>query len=383
MIDRANSLLFKPVDLGHITIKNRFMRSATNEYLADEEGLPKPELKNMLVNLARCNVGLIVSGCAYVSNTGRRSFKQSGLCRAAQANAWKPIINEIHKHGSKFIFQLYHAGVNGNPECNSGQTIGVPTQVSATTHTMTKTEIGDVISHFRNAADLAYHAGADGVQIHAGHHFLISNFLSPVFNQRNDEYGGTFEKRMRIVEEIIYEIRHTLPRNFMVSMKINTDDNIPNGLTPYDTARIVDKLQHSLDLIELSCGASIRSVFHEKYTIDDAKPENKDKILKYARESTRAYPYKENYNLEAVKFIRSKNPYAKLAIVGGVRKLKTMDDLVKNGVADMISMSRPFIRDPAIVMRFKAGTIDEPTCINCGACIFNLDKGMHCHVPLW
>ena len=381
MIKRGDSVLFSPFPLRHVTVKNRFMRSATNEYLATEEGIPRPELKNMMVSMARSHVGLIVSGCCYVANEGRRSFKQSGMCRSAHSNAWKPIIEEMHKYGAKFIVQLYHAGLSASADCNGGKTVGVPTQMNDATHTMTKAEIEDVISKFRNAADLAYHAGADGVQLHCAHGFLLSNFLSPAQNKRNDEYGGSLQKRMRIVEEIVGEIRHSLPQDFLLSLKINGNDDLPGGNGPEEAAQIVERLQHTVDLFEVSAGVSIRSTLHEKYLLKGAKPENKAKILETAKQAISKFPYKENYNLDACKLIRERNPHAKLALCGGLRKFTTMEKIVNDGVANIISLSRPLIRDPHIIMRFRAGTVDESNCINCGACIYNLDSGMYCHVP--
>ena len=378
---RSSSVLFSPYSLGHVTVKNRFMRSATNEYLANEEGVPNQQWKDLMIAFARNNVGLIVSSCCYIANEGKRSFKQTGMCRSFHANSWKPVINEMHKFGAKFIVQLYHAGIYANPDCNGGKTIGVPTKMNDATHTMTKAEIEDTILKFRNAADLAYHAGADGVQLHCAHGFLLSNFLSPAQNHRNDEYGGSLQKRMRIVEEIIGEIRHTLPASFLLSIKINGNDDLPGGNTPNDIAQIVERLQHSVDLFEISAGASIKSTLNEKYLLKGAKPENREKILAAAKESTSKFPYKENYNLDACKIIRERNPHAKLALVGGLRKFSTMEKIVNDGTANIISLSRPLIRDPALIMRFKAGTIDESNCINCGACTFNQDKGMYCHVP--
>ena len=382
-MNRTNSVLFTPYSLGHVTIKNRFMRSATNEYSSTIDGVPKKELKDQMITLARNNVGLIIPGCCYVANEGRRSFKQNGMCKASHSNSWKPILTEMHKYGSKVVFQLYHAGVCANPECNGNKTIGVPTACSETTHTMTKAEIEDVISQFRNAADLAYHAGADGVQLHCAHGYLLSNFLSPAQNHRTDEYGGSFEKRLRIVEEIIGEIRHSLPASFMLSIKLNGNDDLPGGLTPYDSAKIVDRLQHSVDLFEISSGASIKSVFHEKYLVKGAHPENKQKIISTAKQSTESFPYQENYNLSSCQIIREKNPFARLALCGGLRKFSTMERIVQSGTANVISLSRPLIRDPALIMRFKSGTVDESTCINCGSCIYNLDSGMFCHVPYY
>jgi 2,4-dienoyl-CoA reductase-like NADH-dependent reductase (Old Yellow Enzyme family) len=382
-MSRANSVLFAPETIGHHTIKNRFMRSATNEYLATRDGTPRRELRDTIVSFAMNDVGLIVTGCMYIGNDGRRAFTQSGMCTPEQSKSWKSINDEVHKHGSKILFQLSHAGPSGNAKCNNGIPVGVPTSFHKRTRTLTKAEIGDVIEQFKNAAGHAYRSGADGVQLHAAHGYLLSCFLSPALNRRNDEYGGSFENRMRIVEEIVGEIRKSLPGSFLLSIKMNGDDCRKGGLTPYDAAKIVNKLQRSVDLFEISGGSSgmfsIRSNLDEKAVVKGAKKENREAILERSRKATKDSPFFENYNLASCKIIRELNPTAKLALVGGLRKFTEMEKIVNSGTANLCSLSRPFIKDSSLVKRFRVGTIDEPTCTNCGSCILNLEGGMFCH----
>lgn len=387
-MSRSGSILFSPINVGHHKIMNRFMRSATNEYRATEEGLPKDELKKMMINLANCQVGLIVPGCMYITSHGRRGTNQCGMCTVNQAREWKNVINEMHKSGSKVMFQIMHAGTAAFPATMDGAPFFAPSAISKGSVALTKAQIEDIIHLFRSSAELAYKAGADGVQIHAAHSYLISQFLSPYYNRRNDEYGGDRDRRMRILGEIIHEIRQSLPLNFMLSVKMNGDDYVEGGMTPKDASYIVSKLSGGVDLFEISGGAvgmkSMPFNLEEHFLLKGAKPELHKELLRKARLLSKDNAYKPEYNVPAARIIRKDNPHVKLAVVGGLRNFKSMEKLVQDGIFDICSISRPFIRDPSIVMRYKVATIDAPTCKNCNDCILNIPRsGIFCHIPAY
>lgn len=388
-MSRKDSVLFTPVSIGHHKIMNRFMRSATNEYKATSQGIPKDELKNMMINLSRCQVGLIVPGCMYITSHGRRGTNQCGMCTSAQSRAWKNVIDEMHKSGSKVLFQIMHAGTAANPETMCGSPFFAPSAISKNSVALTKAQIEDIIHLFRSSAELAYKAGADGVQLHCAHGYLLSQFLSPYYNRRTDEYGGDRDNRLRIVAEIIQEIRQSLPSDFIVSMKMNGDDYIDGGLTPKDASYYVSRLTGAVDLFEISGGAtgmkSMRYRLEEKYLLKGAKKEEHQALIEKARSFAKGNEFTMEWNVPAAKIIRKDNPKVKLAVVGGLRNFYSMEKLVNEKVVDICSISRPFIKDPAIVMRYKVGTIDVPNCWNCNDCFFNIPKktGIFCHIPTY
>ena len=379
----SQSILFTPKKLGKLTVPNRFMRSATWEALSDRDGRPPKELLQMIEDLASNNVGLIIPGAVYVTRRGQGMVGESGMTTLEHARKWKPCIEKVHQHGSKLIFQLIHNGLDANPDLNGGYPASGPTSFNKNQHELTNTEIEDLIQNFADSAELAYRASADGAQIHGAHLYLLSSFLSPGLNHRTDKWGGSDENRLRIVKEIISAIRQRVPEDFSLSIKLNGDDYIEGGIKPELCAKYVDMLKDDLDFFEISAGShhTILSTWNKNILtrgIKDAK--RKEDLIQFAKNFTQGQKFHENYNLEALRVIRRKVPSANLALVGGMRKLSTMEKIVNDGDADMISMSRPFLYEPDLVTKFKEGKSDHALCISCGSCILDTSKGVYCHI---
>lgn len=379
----SGSILFSQAKLGRLTVPNRFMRSATWEALADNDGRATNDLINMIEELAIGNVGLIVPGAVYVTRRGQGMPGQSGMSTIEHARIWHRGVANVHKRGSKLIFQLIHNGLYADPKLNGGFPPCGPSALNLNQHELTNTEIEDIIQDFADSAELSYHASADGVQLHGAHGYLLSEFLSPAFNKRTDKWGGDDEKRLRIIKEIISEIRKRVPEEFSISIKLNGDDYVDNGINPELCAKYIDSLKKDLDFFEISAGSnhSILSTINENVLTKGIKdPQKKKTIIENARKALGPYKFKEMYNLDALKVIRKSVPDAKLALVGGNRTFINMEKVVKEGYADLISMSRPFLNDPYLVHRFKVKTLDRSLCINCSACLLNTENGVYCHL---
>ena len=358
MLNRDKKI-FSPINIGSITLKNRFIRSSTWESLGDKNGFPKLKLKDNLTLLSNNSLGLIISSSCYLSKNDINQENQIGLCNSLQAKNWISTIKNIKENGSHFLFQLNHNGFNKN------------------ILNFSISEIEDIIQQFRNSASLAYLSGADGIQLQCGHGFLISKFLSPVLNNRNDFYGGNYENRIRILKQIIFEIKNTLPYNFIISIKINGNDFIKGGLTPEDTSKIISDLKHDINFFEINSGinqnfTSIRTKLFNNY------PLTKDTINNI-KNKIEDFKYQSFYNLNAAKIIKKNNPSIKLALVGGIRNFNEMNNLIESNIIDLISLSRPLIKDPYLIKRFLANTLDESTCLNCSSCIFQSKNGVFCH----
>ena len=203
---RQSSPLFSSFQCGPMTLPNRFIRSATWEGLADSNGFPAQELFNKMVQLAKGGCGLIVPGYCYTIQHGRANPTQTGMTSKEHAQIWKETIDEIHKNGSKIMFQLAHGGDKCNQNDIGQQPIGC-SGLEPGSRAMTDAEICETIESFAKAAKYLKEAGADGVQLHAAHGYLLSQFLSPYLNRRTDKWGGVTENRTRIVFEIVNEIR--------------------------------------------------------------------------------------------------------------------------------------------------------------------------------
>jgi 2,4-dienoyl-CoA reductase-like NADH-dependent reductase (Old Yellow Enzyme family) len=221
---------------------------------------------------------------------------------------------------------------------------------------MTVEDIGDVVKSFGAAAERAQKAGFDGVQIHAAHGYLLSQFLSPAFNRRNDAYGGDIRHRARAVVEVLQQIRQAVGPEYPVLVKMNCRDFIENGLVTEDSLEVGAMLEsEGIDAIELSGGVliggklspsrmGIKSEEKEAYFQNDAKA------------------FKEKIGVP-------------LILVGGNRSFQVAKRLINGGIADYISMSRPLIREPALINRWRAGDLSRAACVSDNMCFRPAQKG--------
>lgn len=386
---REKSILFSPLRIGNTVLPNRFMRSATFEGRSDEKGYPKASLLKMIKELALGEVGLIVPGFVYPMKKCQVVAGQTGMYTPSHAEAWRSTIEAIHQETkSKIIFQLCHGGSKSSPKI-TGVAAEAPTAMNSNTRQMTISDIEQTIQSFIEASINLKKCGADGVQLHCAHGFLLSAFLSPYLNHRHDDYGGSPENRIRIVKEIAEGIRKANGPDFFISAKINAedydDDDYEGGITPCICSWYISQLP-MINLFEISAGIgkktyAARIRYDRKLFNKMIKPpEAAIEAIKKAKAASSGVPYHEGYNIESVKKIRKLVPNAKLAVVGGLRKYDTMNKVVKAGIADIVSMSRPFLRQPNLVKKFKT-TLKESKCISCGLCSFAPSDETKCFYP--
>ena len=357
---REKSILFEPKAIGSIVIPNRFVRSATHDFMAGENGRVTERQVELYRNLAEGEVGLIITGHAYVSRLGIASPSQIGIHDDALLPDLKKIPEAVHHTPSRIFIQIAHAGRQTKSRLCGGTPVS-PSPVfdpvfKATPKELTPDEIREIILDFVQAAVRAREAGFDGVQVHAAHGYLLSSFLSPHTNRRTDEWGGPLENRARVVTEILRGIRGRLGRAFPVIMKINATDFMPDGITPAEAVAAVRIFEaEGLDAVEVSGGIS---------------EAGRGSVWPGRRaESEQGYfvPYAADFK-------------AALAIpvfgLGGNRTFSVMESFVRDGRADYISLSRPFVREPDLVRRFRLGLQDESACVSCNKC-FN-PRGLAC-----
>jgi 2,4-dienoyl-CoA reductase-like NADH-dependent reductase (Old Yellow Enzyme family) len=249
---------------------------------------------------------------------------------------------------------------------------------------MTLAEIEETIHDFINSAKMAKRAGADGVELHGAHGYLLSEFMSPAINKRKDKYGGSFENRLRIVQEITAGIRQVTDRDsFIIGIKMNGHDFLDGGVTPDLAAKHVHELQ-GIDLFEVSCGiwnctATVRSLPRETI-FKGLTPEQVEQVRATLKKQRPGLGYREEYTLELGEHVKQANPDRVIASVGGHRVLKRMNEVISSGMVDIISMGRPFIREPHLVKAFESGKKTQADCKSCGECIWRPqpDSGVRC-----
>lgn len=371
---QCNSVLFTPHRIGPCIIKNRFIRSSTWTNHVREDGRPMPDLFDEYEDIASNDVGLIISGYTYPSKSGRRRKNQLALTDQAQVKRWINPLKKVHAKGCKFFFQLSHAGLAKFPSAKRpGEIVAGASEYGPNTRPMTNQEIEEAISDFTRAAQLAEMTGADGIQLDCAHGNLLSQFLSPALNRRSDKWGGTDINRFRIVHEIIDSIKKEVHSNFAISVKINGNDCIDGGVTPYLCSKYISMMP-DVHMFEISCGVfnqmvTIRSKPIEKSLFRKASEKEKKKVLREVAKAIPRYAYSDGYNVDAARSIRQLvGPEPTLSVVGGLRKFKMMDELVKTGITNFVSLCRPLIRQPKLITEFKKGTTDHSKCISCGEC---------------
>lgn len=384
------SLLFSPIKIGKVEIPNRFVCSATYEVMSKETGEVSDELIKRYVRLAKGGVGLSVTGLMYVHPAGRGYKNQTGIHHDSMTEGLTKLVDAVHQEGGKIAFQLVHCG-RQTTKGMIGQTPLAPSSRGrdplnfVKPKEMTENEIFETIKAFGAAAKRAVQAGADGIQIHAAHGYLICEFLSPFFNIRTDSWGGNDEKRFRFLKEIYQEIKKVVPDGYPVFVKLNTNDYTPKeGITPSLAVNYAKWLAElGIDAVEVSCGATNYSYMNmcrgdvpTKELVQGLswweKPIGKLMISKLEGK----YNLEEAYNLEAAKMTKQVLGETPLFLVGGMRTVAQMEDILENGHADVISMSRPFIREPFLVKKIEEGKMDKVSCVSCNRCLAAVVNGI-------
>ena len=359
------SKLFEHTEINGMTLKNRFVRSATWEGMATDDGACTPKLVDTISHLAGGGIGLIITGHAYVKKQGQAGEWQLGIYEDRLIPGLRGMTDAVHKRGGIIIAQLAHSGLFADPSLTGYPPIA-PSAISGITqhavHKMTLSDIQNVVESFGLAAQRAQKAGFDGVQLHAAHGYLLSQFLSPFFNMRSDRYGGNIENRAIIHLEILDTIRSYVGKDYPVLIKMNTRDFIEGGLELEDALKAGKLLaQNRLDAIELSGGTG---------RLSGKLNPVRTGILKKADEA---------YFEDAAKLFK-KHIDIPIILVGGIRSFEVAEHIVDSGIADYISMSRPFIREPDLVNRWKSGDRSKAACLSDSRCFVpaRTGKGIYC-----
>ena len=342
------SKLFEPFKIGSMEIRNRFMRSATTSYWSDENGVVRPEIIRLYEGLSRGGVGLIVKGHTYVMDSGKAHVGMAGISGGHQVLKLRELTEAVHRHGGKVVTQLNHAGYKSIVDRAGPSAYG---ESGWEGRALTADEVQSIVDAFGDAAQRTVEAGFDGVMIHGAHGYLVSQFLSRLANRRSDDYGGSLENRMRLLTDIYDEIRDRVGASYPVLIKMNCDDFSPDGFTVEDSVKVASAMaKRGMDLIEVS-GGGVGQVKEIRQT----RAKSDDPALSEA-----------NFAGHAAKIREAIKP-TPMGLVNGIRTRGCMEALLEKGVTDLVSMSRPFIRERDFVKNLEAGQL-EATCISCDGC---------------
>jgi 2,4-dienoyl-CoA reductase-like NADH-dependent reductase (Old Yellow Enzyme family) len=386
--------VFQTANLGSLELKNRLIHSATFECMADENGAVTDLLVKRYVNLAKGEVGLIIPGYMYVHPRGKASARQTGIHDDRLIAGLTRLVDAVHAAGGLIAFQLAHGGrqcpkkvIGKAPLAPSG--FGRDPASMNKPVAMTAADIQEVIASFAKAAKRAFDAGADAIQLHCAHGFLLNEFLSPFFNRRHDQWGGSPENNFRLLREIVLAIQNTMGKDRVVMVKMNTDDFTPQkGITPDLAAQYAAWLA-DLGVAALELSGGTYYTFHA--VRGDVPIDDLARALSWWMRPMAKMIFKKQvflcrfqklYHLPAAEIIKPVIGNMLLILVGGVRTLGEMETVLSESKADFLSMSRPFIREPFLAKRMRQGKTKEAACISCNKCfaaVFN-ELPLRCYV---
>jgi 2,4-dienoyl-CoA reductase-like NADH-dependent reductase (Old Yellow Enzyme family) len=376
-----DSPIFTPVKIGPVTLRNRIIRSAAFENMA-YGNKPSQDLKNYHVAVSRGGVGMTTLAYASVNRSGL-SFDGQLWMREEIVPALKDITDAIHAQGAKASIQLGHCGnMTHRATCgctpvgaSSGFNLYSPTFVRG----LRKDEIDTLVEDFGHAVDLARQAGFDCVEIHAGHGYLISQFLSPYTNHRHDEYGGSLENRMRLMQRVIRRVMEAARDDMGVVVKINMYDGFRSGMQREECLEVARELERlGVHAIVLSAGfvskapmtvmrgaMPLRTLAHymdwRKFWWLKAM------VRWFGRIMIPTVPYKDAYFLDDAKAFRAAVSLP-LIYVGGMVSRAGMEEVLAAGFS-ALQMARALVRDTDFVNKLHSGEVERSECKHSNYCI--------------
>ena len=359
------SKLFETTTIKSMELDNRFVRSATALHEASDDGACTPSIIDRMVELARGGVGLIITGHAYVAKVGQAGVQQLGCHDDSMLPGLSALAQAVHREGGKVALQIAHAGLLAHTQQTGQEPLGpspMQTKNGPVGRAMTADELDGMEAAFAAAGARAVQAGFDAVQIHSAHGYGLGQFVSPFFNKRTDEYGGSLENRARMLLRVVAAVREAVGTEYPVLLKINAEDRLDGGLCKEETVQVCAMLQQAgIDAIEFSGGTT--------YALRQGQIE-----LTFAPTKRKGVYYRD----AAVLYKTAVD--VPLMLVGGIRSFETSEELVVDGLADYISFCRPLIREPDLVNRWKAGDRRKSSCISDNLCGYASmkGKGLHC-----
>jgi len=363
------SILFERIQIKGLSLQNRFVRSATYDGCAERNGHVSEGQLKMYEELARGGVGLIITGITYVHPSGQISPFQNSLASDDCIPGFKALAETVHRKGAKIAVQLFHGGREvakvfkpERKEALAPSIVDHDPHFQAPHRALREEEVQAIIQAFGDASRRAREAGLDAVQLHAAHAYLLSQFLSPWTNRRTDRWGGNLENRLRLHHEIYLDIRAKIGEDYPLLAKIGVQDGFPDGLRFQEGKRAAQYLDEwGFDALEISSGLRGKGY------------ENSEFHTRINRRDREAY-FRD--------WCREIRPHvnAPVMMVGGLRTFELMEEVVRNGETDFVSLCRPLIREPGLINDWKGGDRRRAACISCNRCFGAILKGerLHC-----
>jgi len=382
------SLVFEPIQLGPVTLRNRTIRAAAFEGMCKDWNVTDALIQYHR-SVSEGGIGMTTVAYASVSKDGLAFPHQLWIRNEIRADL-KKLTDSIHAGGAKASIQIGHTGNMSKKSVTGFRPISASARFNLYGPTwprkMNSVDIQRVVNDFKKSVVLLKECGFDAVEIHAGHGYLISQFLSPYTNRRKDEYGGCFENRSRFLREVLTAVREAAGQEMAVLVKMNMWDGFEGGITlkeAYQTAKVIESCGG--DAIVLSAGFVSKApmyIMRGKMPTQIMAKQIKNLVVKFlvgmmGQKLIRPYPFSEGYLIEEAKQFRNKVKIP-LVYVGGMNSVETIEKALKNG-ADCVAIARALIQNPAFVNDLRNEMIQKSGCTICNYCVAIIYTGqMRC-----
>jgi len=378
--------VFAPARLGPLTLRNRIIKAATFEGVT-----PGGKVSDAHVDFHRrvAAGGAAMTTVAYlaVSPEGRTDRHCLQLTEETVPGL-RTLTDAVHAEGAAAAAQIGHAGPVANPRSNRAPALspsGGWTPMGTRLRAVDAAGIERIVEDYRRAATLAVEAGFDSIEVHVGHNYLLSAFLSPKLNRRDDQFGGSVENRARFARGVLRTVRDAAGDNMAVTAKLNMADGVPGGLWLDDSLEVAALFESDgvLDALELTGGSSLANPMY-LFRGDAPLTEFGATLPQPVRAGFRlvghrflkAYPYEEAFFLPfARQFQRALT--TPIILLGGISELRTIEAALAEGFA-FVAMARALLREPDLPKRMEAGSSTASLCIHCNKCMPTIYSGTRC-----
>ena len=376
-----------PVTLGPTTLRNRVVKAATFEGRTPA-ALVSDELVEFHAQIARGGVGMTTMAYVAVSPEGRTHREQVFLREAALAGLTR-LTDAVHAEGAAVAAQIGHAGPVANGRSNGVHAIAPSSMPSPLSMQMVRRaserDLDRVLRDYVSGVRLAVRAGFDALELHLGHGYLLSSFLSPATNRRRDRYGGSLENRARFPRRVVRAVRDEVGDEVTVYAKLGMTDGVRSGLQVEESLEVASMLEADgcLDALELSAGSSLLNpmyFFRGPVPLHDFTEQMpwlvRVGMRTVGRGFLKEYPYEEAFLLPMARRFRERLDLP-LVLLGGISTRATMDLAMAEGF-DLVALGRPLLREPDLVNRIRSGEASGSTCTHCNLCMPSIYTGTRC-----
>lgn len=376
---------FAPAKLGPLTLRNRFIKAATFEGMA-ERGLVTERLIDFHRTMAAGGLGMTTVAYLAVSEDGQGAPAEIVL-RPEAVPGLRRLADAVHAEGAAVSAQIGHAGPVAAATGRRG--LAPSRQFSPVamrfTRAVDEADIERIVRDFASAAALLRESGFDAIEVHLGHSYLLSAFLSPALNKRKDRYGGSIANRVELPRRVVRAVRDAVGGSMAVLAKLNMADGFRGGIALEDAIRAARLLESegALDALELTGGSSLKNpmfMFRGEAPIAEMAASFPQPLRTAFRLMGRrfmpTYPFEEAYFLPLARRFRAALTLP-LVLLGGINRLDTVQRALADGF-ELVALGRALLREPDLIARWQRGDTAEARCIHCNKCIPTIYRGTHC-----